>query len=717
MEHDHPLQLEGELLERLAEALHELFRSGVAERFPATPEEAAQHTSNVPYGDLPEHEKEQNRGFVRDIPAKLASVDLALVPARGSAEPAKISDAMVEELARREHDRWMLQKIDQGWRWAEKTDKARLLHKDIVPWGRRSDEEMRERYGPHALAAMGEGELDPDEQRKDRYLVAAIPRILTEVGYTIVPRPLPFRIRVGVVSLARPGIEWPQVDRAAVAERIDEAVRANFEAARDSKSLFDEESTRRRKKATRTPLAYTLVAVEDDALAQRSVTSRLSTGDVRRRVEAAGTGRPRSAREQLVDDCDVLLVLTPRALSAKELGSCDDPDLALRRAHEAERPVIALPVSGGAPRVERRSGVNGRSISRLELFNTWVVPSDEADEYEAAFEREVFEEYRKEPGNAEEKPDDVPEAHRLIVRRDVIPFYVRASRVAKHFQEAYLQTAWKVYALAVAAVACVAVAALIPTIAAGAFAAELAVLVAILVLIRRAHGTNAHDKWLEARFLTERLRHATYLVACGVRPASLRIPPHVAGKEPPDLWMALAFEEICDGLPKKLPGCEPETCRLLSDFVREAWVGGQLRYHEDRAEEYQKKSTRFEWAGLAAFGLAIVVAVAHLLILAGHALHLEWPEPPWLEGGLTWLGLVLPAAGASIGGFRAHREYSRLAKRSKAMISALQDIQARLGRVSNPSDLESMLREIEAWMTEEAQGWLVLLAPRKLEAV
>ncbi len=135
---------------------------------------------------------------------------------------------------------------------------------------------------------------------------------------------------------------------------------------------------------------------------------------------------------------------------------------------------------------------------------------------------------------------------------------------------------------------------------------------------------------------------------------------------------------------------------MLSDFARRSWLGGQLTYHRGKTRELQRKSARFERAGLWMFGTAMAVAAAHLALLVAHALHLGWLEPPWLEGGLTWLALVLPVAGASIGGFRAHREYSRLAKRSAAMVSALEDMAARLERVSNPEDLEAMLSQIES---------------------
>jgi hypothetical protein len=149
------------------------------------------------YADLPPDEKGQNRGNARDIPIKLAHVGYVMVPPRNSeTAPKEIDPHLIELLAEHEHERWLRAKIKAGWSWADKTDKARKLHKDILPWVVLSDEEMESRYTLSELQAMRNTSpesgtskklaLPPGEKWKDVILVEAIPDILREAGFEIV---------------------------------------------------------------------------------------------------------------------------------------------------------------------------------------------------------------------------------------------------------------------------------------------------------------------------------------------------------------------------------------------------------------------------------------------------------------------------------------------------------------------------------------------------
>jgi len=164
----HQMELNSYLLEKLAEAVHEVFCEDLRIKGykygPVTRENVKEHSSLKPYSDLPENEKEQNRGNARDIQNKLASVGYAIIPRRGNENPNELPDDEVEKLAKMEHERWMQQKLNEGWRHAESTDKKRKLHKDLVPWD----------------------ELPEAEREKDSALVRGIPKIIAKAGYTMV---------------------------------------------------------------------------------------------------------------------------------------------------------------------------------------------------------------------------------------------------------------------------------------------------------------------------------------------------------------------------------------------------------------------------------------------------------------------------------------------------------------------------------------------------
>jgi len=164
----HVMEPDDDLLEKLAEAAHEVFCGHLrAEGYrygPQTLENDKIHSSLRPYSELSENEKEQNRNNVRDIPNKLLSIGYAMIPARGKEKPSVLGEKEVERLVRMEHTRWMQEKLDTRWKYAKETVKSKKRHKLLVPWE----------------------DLPQDEKEKDYILVKGIPEILAKAGYTIV---------------------------------------------------------------------------------------------------------------------------------------------------------------------------------------------------------------------------------------------------------------------------------------------------------------------------------------------------------------------------------------------------------------------------------------------------------------------------------------------------------------------------------------------------
>ena len=156
------------MVEKLAEAVHELFCEALLAKGwkygPVMREDLKEHNSLKPYAQLPENEKEQNRGNARDIQHKITRMAYTIIQMRGNLTPAQFSKDEVEKLAQEEHERWMKQKYVAGWKYAKKTIKSRKLHKDLVDWN----------------------QLPESGKEKDRALVRGIPKILAKAGYIMV---------------------------------------------------------------------------------------------------------------------------------------------------------------------------------------------------------------------------------------------------------------------------------------------------------------------------------------------------------------------------------------------------------------------------------------------------------------------------------------------------------------------------------------------------
>jgi hypothetical protein len=163
------IQLQGEVLERMAAAAHEIYcetlqREGYRYGEDCSPIEL---TSNllVPFQQLPEEIQQQNRENVADIPTKLARFGYSMVHARNNEPVYEFPGDDLDRMAREEHERWMRAKFAAGWCLGPRSDQERT-NPCLVIWE----------------------ELDETEKAKDRELVRQIPRILARVGYAVLQR-------------------------------------------------------------------------------------------------------------------------------------------------------------------------------------------------------------------------------------------------------------------------------------------------------------------------------------------------------------------------------------------------------------------------------------------------------------------------------------------------------------------------------------------------
>ncbi len=167
----HHLELNEELLEKLAKLNHQLFYNNLKSQgyvwgdVTDDKAEPKKHSSLVTYRELSAHKKEKNRAIVRDIPNKLAAFGYAIVPMRNNEQPAEFLIPEIKEMAILEHERWMDTKLKDGWKFAFQTNKEKKRHALLVDWERLPKEEKDKR-----LSQVSEN----------------IPRLLKEAGYTIV---------------------------------------------------------------------------------------------------------------------------------------------------------------------------------------------------------------------------------------------------------------------------------------------------------------------------------------------------------------------------------------------------------------------------------------------------------------------------------------------------------------------------------------------------
>ena len=497
---------------------------------------------------------------------------------------------------------------------------------------------------------------------------------------------IPYRIRVGIT--ASPGIADHDALRLPGKELLSRTVR----------DLFDERSKEFLHSARHTKVVYSVLTAlnrPDELALVRELAERLDARiDSPPHADHADTAK---AGRHLVQHCDLLIVLTHAADHAGDQA----PGVSYARAQQ--RPILLWPTEPqGVHRVEPGYGLNAHAMPRLDVYNSLEIRRSELRDFAAGVYRDLF---------ASPAGRELSARARRIVRDRLILDYARASILAKHGQRWHHGAGKTVWILSPLAVAAIAISVLAPSLAVPAIAFELAALLTILATVSLAHRRRSHEVWIECRFLAERLRAAQYMAACGLPASAIHVPPFTGDPHQQGEWTIMAFDEIW----KRLPDLPAEPCpdyQPIAEFARRCWVGGQIDFHKGTARKTLRMSRRLERWGKWVFSLAFVGSSAHLLAsLAAHG-----KESGFLGPSLAFLALVLPGIGTALGGFRAHRELSRLAKRSGNVAQELGELEQVLREAGSAEEAARGLRQTEAFMLSEVEDWLMLMRFTKVEA-
>ena len=176
-------------LENLAQALHGNYCEKLTSRGYqyGKPSNEANKISDslLPYDQLPEGLKGQNIDSAHKLPAKLAEVGYAILPAREGTPPVEFPPEVLERLAELEHDRWLRMKLRDGWRFGALRVNEQKIHPAILPWRDITPEECAKLY-PEGPDRVGLTALPESEKEKDRDQFIGLSSMLGRYGCTVV---------------------------------------------------------------------------------------------------------------------------------------------------------------------------------------------------------------------------------------------------------------------------------------------------------------------------------------------------------------------------------------------------------------------------------------------------------------------------------------------------------------------------------------------------
>ena len=143
------LVLEG-MRGQLAREVHRTYREGS----PGGP-------YDVPWEELSEEGRQRNLQHAAAIAEQLDAVGYRLGPLIDwGRPPAVLTEAEIEVMSELEHERWMEERVRDGWRLGKERDDAARTHPDLVPWSElpRRQQDINRRFvaaRPELLAAVG----------------------------------------------------------------------------------------------------------------------------------------------------------------------------------------------------------------------------------------------------------------------------------------------------------------------------------------------------------------------------------------------------------------------------------------------------------------------------------------------------------------------------------------------------------------------------------
>lgn len=285
--------------------------------------------------------------------------------------------------------------------------------------------------------------------------------------------------------------------------------------------------------------------------------------------------------------------------------------------------------------------------------------------------------------------------------------YTRADLLAEKYQKFYKWGSTLIYLFAVLAVLTVTIQALFRVVPHWTILIEIISIICIIFIIEYGNRRGWHKRWIDYRFLAERLRCAIFMSLIGEK-AYLSFPDndmYHLGEE--DKWIFTAFGEIWNEWEKKKQK-EPLISvpfDMLKRFIQCGWLEDQREFHQRNINKHSRIHKQLSWTGLVLFYFTLVFAIFHFLHWGG-----EGAGPFW-----TLFAITFPTIGLTFTAMRAHFEHNKLVRRSHKMVNRIGVIEDTFEKADTMDELLHVCRQIEILMLSETTEWHGLISFHHLE--
>jgi hypothetical protein len=302
---------------------------------------------------------------------------------------------------------------------------------------------------------------------------------------------------------------------------------------------------------------------------------------------------------------------------------------------------------------------------------------------------------------------DLSNDEKNSIKNNIITPLAKANLLAMHYQRWHYWSINMVYYFSAGAVAIVALQLLffpeIPQI----LILEALMMISILLLYSWNKKRAWHRRWIDYRYLAERLRAATIFAISGL---DCNVLEHLPHQRSGDDWTLHAYNSIYE---KQMENpCKKLDFEEKKEFVLHNWIQNQENYYLNKSAQHKKTENHLNKVIFISFALTALFAILHSLGVFWHVL-----EIPAIAETMTMLVIVLPAIAAACAGIKVQHEYLRISKRYSQMALYLKTVQYNIHKLnSNEEDkLVDLLEDANKMMLREHQDWRAIFSVRDAE--
>ena len=251
-------------------------------------------------------------------------------------------------------------------------------------------------------------------------------------------------------------------------------------------------------------------------------------------------------------------------------------------------------------------------------------------------------------------------------------------------------------------------------------AGEIAAIVVMFILQRRAKGVGWNLAYTHSRILAEALRHMEYLGPMGIHTVLPRLPSYLRrdrrNPPPEELWAVWYFRALVRMSPLRLKGAGARSLAAQRANLKK-WVVGQIDYHESNSTKQGLLHRDIENVSLVALVVVFLFALLHLVDVVFHLEIMFIPSLVVCIGG--------PALIAAMHGFSSQIENVRLMRNSTSMQKLLSEHLVRIESLDlshDPDGAETVWGlageglAVSSLMMEESAGWSLLYTNTDIHA-